>query len=232
MNPVYSEKRKLFLRPETLDDFVAREAHIYINDTEPIPDDVVLDIGGNIGAVTAAFLRAGVKRVVTIEPEHENILMLERNLGQEEFHGRALIIPGAVVSDEYPDSMIALYVNNQKNQGSHRTRPTRGRDSIDVPAVKFSDLVSSDWLDGVTIVKCDIEGGEYEIADELVDKMPPTVRALTMEMHVQGKQRESGIKLDERLRAAGWDLTRERGSLEKTTTWFSLRTYERAVSGM
>ena len=58
------------------------------------PDDVIVDIGGHIGAFAHACLVRGAGRVITCEPEPGNLELLRQNLAR--WGDRALIIPAAV----------------------------------------------------------------------------------------------------------------------------------------
>ena len=58
------------------------------------PDDVIVDIGGNVGAFAHACLTRGAGRVICCEPEPGNVAILRQNLAR--WGDRVEIIPAAV----------------------------------------------------------------------------------------------------------------------------------------
>lgn len=161
-----------FAKPLTGDDYIIRERKVYTN-LRPEAGDVFLDIGANIGAVTA-LIAPHVSRVVSVEPEPDNFRVLERNA---ESLPNVELIRAAVTASGDP---IKLYVNDLgANKGSHTTRPVRGRRALEVPGIAFDAL-----LERVrpTLLKIDIEGGEYDFMESLF-ALPKNVRALAIEMH-------------------------------------------------
>jgi FkbM family methyltransferase len=136
-------------------------------------DDVWLDAGANIGAFSV--IAAGVaERVIAVEPEPTNFDILMQNL---ELNNRKNVLPffAALVPDDAKS--VTLYQNVTGNTGSHSLFVSRGRPSIEVPAVNAADLVAKY---GVNCVKADIEGAEREI----IPTLPLSdLRTLVMEYH-------------------------------------------------
>lgn len=64
------------------------------------PDDVIVDIGANVGAFAHACLTRGAGRVICCEPEPGNVAVLRENLAR--WGDRVEIIPAAVWSKAYP----------------------------------------------------------------------------------------------------------------------------------
>jgi len=128
-----------------------------INDIKP--NDVVLDIGANIGGFT---LRAAKKArcVHSYEPvRHEELL---ENIHFNNINN--VIVHPSALGDGKPI--------NIRWQGDETMGP-RDMVSINVNTVVFPDMPRCDWL------KCDAEGSEWTISPEqLAD-----VRRIEMEMH-------------------------------------------------
>lgn len=175
----------LLVRPGTLDSFIVeKEVPAYTRLVKPRQDDVLLDIGLNIGAVSAAYLAAGVDRVHGYEPEPVNCALARMNLAQ--YGERAVVTEAAVVGADDPPTMI-LKVSESPNQGSHallreqRAVPNRTVTPVVVDTVTFGQALEDA---DPTVVKIDIEGGEYAFADHL-GHLPDRVRALVVEWHLR-----------------------------------------------
>ena len=220
MPEVETHKSGLLYRPGTLDDLVIREAQGYVKQMPPQPDDVLLDLGANIGAASRAYLDAGAAGVVSIEPEPGNFSMLTRNVTDH----RAVLYNAAVVGDAYEGHTIPLLVSPGKNQGAHSTLVSARsrRDAIEVNAVKMRELLRDH---APTLLKIDIEGAEYQIADELCS-LPDYVRAFTIEHHARGTKH---VELAKRIEASGFGAVWESGSLGSSRTRLCVRVYVRGA---
>ena len=130
----------------------------------------VLDLGANIGAFARFAIMHGASRVTCVEPDSDNIKMLEANLMDD----LMTLKKGAVNNDGQP---VDLYLANNDQYDSHSIVPTRGRSPIGVDGIALRDLLGDH-----TAVKCDIEGGEYELDwSVLIDSAVTTV---VMELHI------------------------------------------------
>lgn len=217
---IFSEKRDLYLRPETYDDAVAAEISGY-KKLNPAPGEILLDIGGNIGAVSRWWLKKGGGRVVAVEPEPENAHILRKNL--ESFGDQALVIEAAAVNRAAPER-LNLFVNTGTNKGAHSIRETRGRDTVEVSTVRLVDLIEEH---NPNAVKIDIEGGEFQLLDEILN-MPEHVTRLAVEWHMIPKGcRELARDTDLALREQGWRAVRGAESAFTGTSWFVMRVYHR-----
>lgn len=229
----------VWLRPETLDDEVWKEAGTYVRWMPPREGDVLLDVGANIGAVTRAYLEAepGVAWVVGFEPEPDNCVMWRKNLagwwgdgtgrvgaraGTAILHERAVVGGGEVDAGK-----VELLVSEAGNRGAHSTlRKTRSsRKKIEVAATGLGKMLE---VYQPTLLKVDIEGGEYDMQEELA-AVGESVRAVAIEYHLnamsQGRARELAVEMDRRFLEQGFRVVRAGGSLE--TGWFVLRFYAR-----
>lgn len=219
-NFFFSSKRDLYLRPETFDDSVAAEVSGY-KLLKPRDGGTLLDIGGNIGAVSRWWMKNGGESVVAVEPEPENTQLLRKNL--EEFGDRATVYEAAAVNRAAPKT-LSLFLNNGINKGAHTIRETRGRGTIEVQTVPLFDLIERH---NPHAVKIDIEGGEFQLIDEILS-LPPQVTRFAIEYHLNPKgHREMGRDLDAALQAPerGWSPVR--GSALTSSAWFVMRVYHR-----
>lgn len=144
------------------------------HDLKPSKDDVVLDIGGHIGTFAFA-IATKVRHVVSVEMDDENWELLHKNTLQ---FGNVKTLNVAVVPNDCEDVEIEYY-RAKKNSGAHSRYVKRGRgEPFTSKTIKIDEL-----LDDVkpTIIKCDIEGAEYDIFEKLI--IPNDVKQMIFEMH-------------------------------------------------
>jgi FkbM family methyltransferase len=119
--------------------------------------DVVYDLGANVGyySLLASQAVGATGRVVCFEPSLRNISYIRRHL-QVNSISNCDVIEAAVSSsngigffDKSPDSFQGHLAKESENTASVKT-------------VSLDSLVSSGQLQPPTVVKCDIEGAEYE----------------------------------------------------------------------
>lgn len=162
-------------RPGTTDELVAAEVRTYL----PLgigAGDIVVDVGANIGAFSLLASREGAELVYAVEPEPENYALLCENV-------RALsVIPyqAALVGTDAEE--LELYVSSTKSKTTHAPHAVRGREAIRVKAHNFNRYLEDR---SPTVVKVDIEGGEYGLG---LEELPDSVRALAVELHLNRKE--------------------------------------------
>ncbi len=226
---VWDKASGMWLRPETLDDEVVREAATYVKWMPPRSGDTLLDVGANIGAVGYAYLSApggGVDWVVGFEPEPDNCRMWRANM--ESWGTRATLHERAVVhGDEVDAGVVDLLVSEAGNRGAHSTlkRTRSSRKTVEVKATGLGAMLA---VYSPTLLKVDIEGGEYDLERDL-GRLPESVRAVAIEYHLnvmpRGRARLVAAGIDAGFRGQGFRVVREGGSLE--TGWYVLRFYAR-----
>jgi FkbM family methyltransferase len=174
-----SPQRGVWLREGTQDAqfFGERRTHDMLNIG---PDDVVLDVGGNCGLFSIYACERGAGVVACIEADPSNANLAQRNFLQRECSTRIVMLRAAIVPDSFEATKAILYLNSGKNLGIHSLMARRGRAQLEVDAVQWTDVMQTI---GPTVVKVDIEGGEYTLMNELAH-LPTRVRAIYCEMHL------------------------------------------------
>ena len=182
MELIFDSSTGMFHRPDTLDSYVIKEVGRCYDPLITRPEDVVLDLGGNIGAY-ARLISPHVAKVITIEPDPTNFDILMRNIQHSE-NIEALQL--AVVGDDREE--VTLFLNTNKNMGSHSLIVSGGdREGITVPARNFEDIL---WEYSPTVIKMDIEGSEYDLLNSCnLDG----VRALAVEFHLTRRDYKDAI---------------------------------------
>ena len=117
-------------------------------------DAVVWDIGANVGYYTLiAARKVATSRVLAIEPLRSNVAFLRRHLELNRLtHVRVL---EAAVSDHDGEEMF--------EEAQHNSQGRLGAvGSLRVQVFSFDGLLRQAGLPGPTLIKMDIEGGEYD----------------------------------------------------------------------
>ena len=194
------DKIELYVRPGTSDVRGSRGdtggvihetlvKHVYENRNVPHmfgPDDVLLDLGANIGTVTATVLAVG-GRVYAYEPEPENFHMLERNIRElnpafvesnYELHNKG-------VNAESGQCTLSLCKNNPTRKYNSKYRHSiiidhRSGNSVQIECVGIERLLLEVHPD-VNAIKMDIEGAEVPILEIITEEMLVNVQKMVCE---------------------------------------------------
>jgi FkbM family methyltransferase len=121
-------------------------------------NDIILDIGANIGYYTLLFAqRVGDGgHVYAFEPEPQNFELLKKNVQTSGYRNVTLI--NMAVSDT--TSKLRLYLN-KKNKADHRIFDWQDRRKfIEIDSTRLDDYFS-DFTGDIAFIKMDIQGAEY-----------------------------------------------------------------------
>lgn len=126
---------------------------------------VVIDVGANAGSVSiplGVLLRDRIT-VYAFEPHPVIYDLLVKNI--EKYNLQGIVIPFnlAVGSEQ-------LYIRKELNPGNTGTSNTYTADAyyngIKVNCIKLDDVLSTNGIEKVDVIKVDVEGGEYRIFSE------------------------------------------------------------------
>lgn len=180
---------EITFRPDTCDELVFRE--VFDEDVYRLRDNDIrvapaLDLGANVGAFTIAALMLGCPHVHAVEPYEPNVLQLHTNLLTLGLRDLVTIHRGAAVGDGGP-LVLDLIVGdsgypNITFQTTVRARPDQVVSKCNAIPLSYLLRQEDDW----SILKCDVEGAEYEIFDCPDMELMNHVGALTMEFHGRG----------------------------------------------
>jgi len=167
-----TSKRGCLIREETYDDKIVSECYAYTKEID-FKDKIVLDMGACFGGFAHVAREKGAKLVVSYEPDPENYELLKLNaerLGSVECKNKAIVLD--------PSREVFLYRLEGINKGAHSTVPIRGRDKIKVEGISFLEELEKYKP---SILKIDIEGGEYDLLREV--EIPSFVYYFILEIH-------------------------------------------------
>ena len=180
-------------------------------------DSVVLDLGANIGVTSIESALRGAKLVKSFEPHPRNFKRLQNHLLLNRVSDRVVAKQLAVTNKR--SKQVNLYCNEGSNNGTHTVLQTRGRRKIKVPNVHISKTLSR-----VTMVKLDIEGGEYGMERFLAEA--PTIDVVLAEFHFKKKHHKSCAKSFHKTMRKEFRVLMK-PNLDNDKLWHTLALYKR-----
>lgn len=120
-------------------------------------DDVVYDIGANVGLITSLVAsHPKVHHVVSFEPNRDYVQLLEERLERLNLSSRTTVFELAL-SDT--DGTIEYH----QDLHSIGTIPSTNSDSIDVPQRRGDDIIKEADIPAPDVMKIDVDGSECKV---------------------------------------------------------------------
>jgi FkbM family methyltransferase len=141
-----------------------------------------LDIGANVGVFSLAVAeRFPSARGIAVEPIPRTLRYLQRNLARNSLIPAVSPRWGAVTAAGETSEFV--YDPRDSPRARAVDAPDTAGERVTVPAFRLGHLAEK-FHEGIDLVKIDIEGGEYELVDDLVEfvRVMP-VRRLVIEYH-------------------------------------------------
>jgi FkbM family methyltransferase len=147
------------------------------------PDDVVVDLGGNIGLFAAYALSKGASKVYTVEPFPTYVNYLHENL--EQFKDKVEIIPMAISDTVGHTTLNINFQNNTILNDVYKELNWKNNDeSVTVEKIDLITLSERNNIDIINYLKVDIEGSEYLLFKGLTGKfLSKKVEKIAIEYH-------------------------------------------------
>lgn len=168
----------MLYRQDTLDLRVLKEIkndYGWLN----VQDEVVLDIGANIGGFTIWALRHGAAHVIAMEPGQHNMDILRKNVGMNGLTDMVSPHRCACVGTDHEGPVQLWHQARGKNPGAASTTPMRGRSPELVMWSRFGEIMER--YPSISVIKCDCEGAEYEFL--YGDRLPRNITQVATELH-------------------------------------------------
>ena len=130
-------------------------------------DDVVVDVGANIGYYTLLVARR-VKRVYAIEPDREIFAILKKNV--EENNLKNVQLFNAAASDKKERKYL---IKDEENMGNSRLGDEKG---VLVNCLRLDDILVNEQF--ISAIKIDTQGWEPEViegAKKIIKRDSPTL---------------------------------------------------------
>lgn len=141
-------------------------------------EDVWLDAGGHIGIFATRLLTQfpRIKKVYSYEPFHNNVEFAQQNVLMNGVQDRCEILERAIVSGD--EEQVEFFLS--RDSGKHSVHPVKGRETTVVPAENINKIIKEK---GITCIKMDIEGMEYDIIRSLTQESLDQIRLFIVEYH-------------------------------------------------
>lgn len=148
-------------RPEVATDLIVINEHavenVYHLNTKDVHRGCLLDVGANIGSVSAWWLAAG-GNAYAVEPNRENKDVLLQNLWLNDPAGGRWKWTSEAVGADYG---YGLTVGNGGGATVKQVKTKQERDTDIVPLDQLIDDARSIWGD-ISVLKIDVEGAEVD----------------------------------------------------------------------
>jgi FkbM family methyltransferase len=176
---------KMTIREGTIDELFEKEiwkddyymAYESREKYNPQSGDVVVDVGAHIGFFTVLAAKLGC-RVWAYEPHKGNYELLEKNVRDNELLN--VVLYNCAMT---PDGKPVLFVEvpphpmNENNTGKHFVEFENGVE----PSESLTDLLQT--IPQISLLKLDIEGGEYHLLYSLDAECFKKIDRIVMEFH-------------------------------------------------
>lgn len=177
---------------------------------ETRPDDVVFDVGANVGTYSAFLAQrvaAGQGHVVAFEPEPGNATRLTETL-ERNAPASAWSVERVALGDESGEVSLAL-ASDHEGEGRHAlARDTDGA-TLTVSAARADEFIAAGDLPTPDVLKIDVEGAEGAVIEGFGERLGD-VRQVYCEVHPErlADYGSSTQALHGTLEAYGFDLER------------------------
>jgi FkbM family methyltransferase len=145
------------------------------------PDDVVVDVGANIGAFAVFAAQRTRGRVLAIEPHPDNAESLRRNLRAN--HCQRSEVEECAVSDAPGTLPLFIGRSGTTHQLSPLGKDSGAGESVDVRVATLPELLAEHGFDRVDFLKLDCEGAEGVILPALPGPLMAAIRTVSLEFH-------------------------------------------------
>lgn len=189
---IVDKKTGILLRPGTSDKAMLNDCVKKDYKDVECKDQIVLDLGANIGGFMYRAARDGAKHVISYEPEPNNFKMLKlnRDIIANLFPSVKLEIVDEAVFNKMGEMELSIRPGSNASCSCSITRSKmKAGSSVKVKVESFKNVLDKYKP---TFIKIDVEGAEYEI---LEDGIPEHVRHLAFEFHVNQVRMQALLKL-------------------------------------
>jgi FkbM family methyltransferase len=200
------------LRPSYADFFIFREIMVgdtYGIDSLPKPLGTVVDLGAHIG-LFALKVAPVAQRVISVEPTRQNHDMARQLFERMALADKVTLVKAAVTGQS--GGTVRIYTS-RANFGGHSVFRRHagqwgGAECEDVSAVSLADLFAQQRVERCSLLKCDVEGAEFDMIAGAPLELLSSIDRILMEVHltvIDPSNRQLG-ELVNRLASAGFQV--------------------------
>jgi len=179
---------RIALRPISTDFYTFKEVivrDVYELDNIAGPLDTVIDIGTNIGLFSLRVAPLA-KKLICVEPVSRNRIVAQHNFRLSNNSKKFSLHDLAVTGKSGENVRIFL---SEKNEGGHSISQEHAAQwgetgYEDVKTISLADLFEMEKVDRCSLLKCDVEGAEFEIFENAPLEILSKIDNLLMEIHL------------------------------------------------
>ena len=129
-------------------------------------ENAIVDVGAHAGFFSMYCRNLNKKaKIYAVEPEPGNLKLLKQHLAENKITG-VKVIPGAIALQTEERKLILSADSHNHHLAQTSFRDEYGQEKeIAVQALSFMDFCNQNKLKKISLLKMDIEGGEYELFD-------------------------------------------------------------------
>lgn len=151
-------------------------------------NDIVVDIGGNIGAFALFAARSGASKVISIEPNKASYEVLKKNIEINGYKSVVSAINGAISSKD--DETVWI---EQKASPHNELRKAKDIGLEAVKTISLKKIFELYNLTHIDLLKVDCEGAEYDMILNASRETLRIVSNIRIEIHPRGEKNASLI---------------------------------------
>lgn len=160
------------------------------------PNDVVLDLGANIGVFSRFAAAKGAKKIYSVEPTNENFLLLLLNKPEqcEAFK---------VAISNVDNQLVKIAYKADCPGGSSIVKYDDGV-LQNVMSMTIDTMLNSGLIEQPDFIKMDIEGAEIFAFEGMSDQLLRSTRCVSMELHIEAIGETRAQKIYDRMESLGF----------------------------
>jgi autotransporter strand-loop-strand O-heptosyltransferase len=125
-------------------------------------NDIVVDLGGSLGPFTYSILPNNPKQCYVVEPLNSQVEVIKKNLNKP----NVKIVRGAITDKKH---LTITWDSVSEN----------------VPTFTFKEFLDENGIDKIDFLKCDCEGGEYDVFQPSNIEFLKTIPKIVTEFHMR-----------------------------------------------
>ena len=170
---------------------------------EPDRDRFIVDIGANVGVTALVLAQIPRAHVTCYEPDPENCALLRDNIERNGL--RNVSVRQAAVAGS--NGKLQFQLHAESTGGSLAGNgATSGAQTLTVDAVTLDRVLEESPNGEIDLLKCDCEGGEYELLERFTPELAQRIHNLTIEVHDLDQRRNIGW-ISQKLSGLGYQVS-------------------------
>jgi FkbM family methyltransferase len=169
---------------------------------------VVVDIGANVGFFS--FMMAAKRknaRIYAYEPMADNLKLFRSNLDRNRGRDDRMQVEQKAVTGKKVDSVKMFFDDVHSNTVISSIYEDFSKDNTkatEVPAISLEEIIATNGLKSIDVLKLDCEGSEYPILYDSPESVWPLIKCLCIEVHELDTEKRNHAYLSGFLKAKGY----------------------------